>query len=137
MRTFKIKASISGKNGPVSIVPPDPGSSACVAVQLGVDGTSGDRYSVQFGPESNKITNKDGTLFKVTKPVNQVVCPSGPTTTTTSTSSTTTTTAHHHDVHDSDDDVVHVDDHDVHHDNDVLHDELQGNVPCSQVLTMF
>jgi hypothetical protein len=90
--TFKIKASISGKNGPVAIVPPNPGTSACVAVQLGVDGTAGDRYSVQFGPESNKITNKDGTLFKVTKPVNEGVCPSGPTTTTTSTSTTTTTT---------------------------------------------
>jgi hypothetical protein len=85
--TFKIKASISGKNGPVSIVPPNLGTSACVAVQLGVDGTSGDRYSVEFGPDS-KIANKDGTLFKATKPLNEGVCPSGPTTTTTSTTTT-------------------------------------------------
>jgi hypothetical protein len=89
--TFRIKASISGKNGPVTIAPPAPGTSACVAVQLGGDGTSGDRYSVQFGPEG-KLTNKDATLFKATKPRTEGVCPSGPTTTTTSTSSTTTTT---------------------------------------------
>src|SRR4029453_9122416 len=59
---FSIKVSVSGKNGTVSILPPDPGTSACVAIQLG----TGDRYSVQFGPES-KITNKDGELFKATK----------------------------------------------------------------------
>jgi hypothetical protein len=89
---FRIKASITGKNGPVSIVPPDPGTSACVAVQLGVNGTSGDRYSVQFGSES-RITNKDATLFRATKPRNEGECPSGvATTTTTSTTSTTSTT---------------------------------------------
>jgi hypothetical protein len=88
--TFSIKASVSGKNGPpVSILPPNPGTDACLAVQLGVDG-SGDRYSVQFGPES-EITNKGDTLFKATKPLNEGVCPSGPTTTTSS--STTSTTA--------------------------------------------
>jgi len=90
--TFSIKVSVSGKNGPISILPPDPGTSACLSIQLGVDGTSGDRYSVEFGPDS-KITNKDATLFKATKPVTEGVCPSGPTTTTTSTSSTTTTAA--------------------------------------------
>jgi hypothetical protein len=89
--TFRIKATISSKNGPVSIVPPDPGTSACVAVRLGVNGTSGDRYSAQFGPEC-ELTNKDATLFRATKPRNEGECPSGVTTTTTSTSSTTTTT---------------------------------------------
>src|SRR5215468_9483151 len=54
--TFSIKVSVSGKNGPISILPPDPGTSACLSIQLGVDGTSGDRYSVEFGPDS-KITN--------------------------------------------------------------------------------
>jgi len=85
--TFSIKVSVTGKNGAVSILPPDPGTSACVAIQLG----AGDRYSVQFGPES-KITNKDGTAFKANKPVNEGVCPSGSTTTTTSPSTTTTST---------------------------------------------
>jgi hypothetical protein len=93
---FSIKASVSGKNGPVSILPPNPGTDACVALQLGVDG-SGDRYSMQFGPES-KITNKGDTSFKATKPVNEGVCPGGPPPTTTSSttptsSSSTTTTA--------------------------------------------
>jgi hypothetical protein len=89
--TFKIKATISSKNGPVSIAPPDPGTNACVAVRLGVNGTSGDRYSAQFGSES-ELTNKDGTLFKATKPVNEGVCPSGTTTTTSASTTTTTTT---------------------------------------------
>src|SRR5262249_506866 len=82
---FSIKVSVTGKNGAVSILPPDPGTSACVAIRLG----TGDRYSVQFGPDS-KISNKDGTSFKATKPVNQGDCPSGSTTTTTSPSTTTT-----------------------------------------------
>jgi hypothetical protein len=88
--TFSIKVSVSGKNGPVSILPPNPGTDACLAVQLG----GGDRYSVQFGPES-KITNKGDTLFKATKPLNEGVCPSGSTTTmsTSTTAPTTTTTS--------------------------------------------
>ncbi len=90
--SFSIKASLSGKNGPIAIVPPNPGTDACLALQLGVDGTSGDRYSVQFGPES-KITNKGDVLFKATKPVNEGVCPGGPPTTTTTAPPTTTTTA--------------------------------------------
>jgi hypothetical protein len=94
---FTIKASIAGKNGPVSIVPPDPGTDACFALQLGVDRTSGDRYDVLFGPGS-KLTNNDGKLFKAMKPPAEGVCPFGPTTTTTTlptttTSSTSTTTA--------------------------------------------
>jgi hypothetical protein len=88
---FTIKASVSGKNGPVSILPPNPGTDACVAIQLGVNG-SGDRYSVQFGPES-KITNKGDTSFKATKPVNEGICPGGPPTTTSTTLVTTTTTS--------------------------------------------
>src|SRR5262245_58321604 len=64
--TFTIKVSVTGKNGAVLILPPDPGTSACVAIKLG----TGDRYSVQFGPDS-KVSNKDGTSFKATKPMNQ------------------------------------------------------------------
>ncbi len=90
--SFSIKVSLTGKNGPITIAPPNPGTSACFAVQLGIDGTSGDRYSVQFGPES-KIINKGDTLFKATKPVNEGVCPGGsPPTTTTTTSTTVPTT---------------------------------------------
>ena len=39
--SFVMKLSLSGKNGPLAIVPPNPGTDACVALQLGVDGTSG------------------------------------------------------------------------------------------------
>jgi len=88
--SFSIKVSLTGKNGPVSIVPPNPGSDACLAIQLGSVGTSGDRYSVQFGPES-KIANKDDVLFKATRPVNEGVCPTSATTTTSTTSTTTIT----------------------------------------------
>jgi hypothetical protein len=93
---FSIKVSLTGKNGPISIVPPNPGTDACIALQIG----SIARYSVQFGPEPNgKITNEGDMLFKVTKPVTEGVCPgegatttTAPTTTTTSTTASTTTT---------------------------------------------
>src|SRR5262249_51938270 len=60
---FSIKVSLTGKNGTILIVPPNPGTAACLALQLG----SGDRYNVNFGPGS-KITNKGTALFKATKP---------------------------------------------------------------------
>src|SRR5262249_61686789 len=87
--TFTIRVALTGKNGPVSIVPPDPGTDACFALQLGVDGTSGDRYDVPFGTGS-KFMNKDGTLFKAMRPPAEGVCPFGPTTTTTTAPPTTT-----------------------------------------------
>ena len=87
---FTVSASITGKNGPVTIVPPDPGTDACFALQLGVDGISGDRYDVLFGPGS-KFMNKDATLFKAMKPPAEGVCPFGPPTTTTTAPTTTST----------------------------------------------
>ncbi len=99
---FTFKVTIRGKNGPLNVVPPNPGTSGCVALKLGIAG-AGDRYSIQFGPES-QITNKGNTFFKAKKPQVEGVCPGGgpttstttttmATTTTTSTSSTTSTTA--------------------------------------------
>ena len=92
--SFTIKMSISGKNGTVTITPPNPGTSACFALDLGIDPlAAGDRYNVLFGPEST-ITNKDGTLFKASKPELEGLCPPvGPTTTTSSSTSTTTTSS--------------------------------------------
>jgi len=91
---FTIKMMVTGKNGIVTIVPPNPGVSGCFALDLGIDPlASGDRYSVFFGPES-KITNKDGTLFKASKPAAEAVCPPvGPTTTTSTSTPTTSTTS--------------------------------------------
>ena len=93
--TFAIKAKIFVKNGPVNIVPPNPGTSGCVALKLGIAAGAGDRYSMQFGPDS-QISNSGDRLFRARKPSLEGVCPGGgPTTTTsttTSTSSSTTTT---------------------------------------------
>ena len=85
--TFLIKVSLTGKNGTILIVPPNPGTSACVL--LGLNG--GDTYSIQYASPAKKITNK-ATLFKVTKPVNEGSCV-GVTTTTTSTTTTSSSTS--------------------------------------------
>jgi len=85
--SFVMKVALSGKNGTLAIVPPNPGTDACVALQLGVD-ASGDRYSIQFGPDS-KITNDGDLLFKAKRPLAEGVCATITTTTTTSPSSTT------------------------------------------------
>src|SRR5262245_16371161 len=89
---FSIKAKISGKNGNVDVVPPNPGTSGCMALTLSnASVTPGDRYSVQFGPDS-QIKNKADKLFSAKKPTLEGTCPTGPSTTTTTTIATTTTT---------------------------------------------
>jgi hypothetical protein len=92
--TFTIKMLITGKNGTVNVVPPNPGTDGCFALDLGIDPlAAGDRYSVFFGPES-KITNKGDTLFKASKPTLEAICPPvGPTPTTSTSTSTTMTTS--------------------------------------------
>jgi hypothetical protein len=95
--TFTIKAIANGSNGPVNVVPPNPGVSGCMALALG----GGDTYHVLFGPGS-QIRNKGPNLFQAKRPPNEGLCPIVTTTTTiattttivttTSTSSTTTTT---------------------------------------------
>ena len=93
---FSIKVKLTGKNGTINVVPPNPGASGCMALKLGIGAAAGDRYSVQFGNES-KLKNVDAKLFSAKKPVNEGVCPtvvttSTTTTTTNATSSTTSTT---------------------------------------------
>jgi hypothetical protein len=88
---FAIKAKISARNGPVVVVPPNPGTSACVALQIGSSQVFGDRYSIQFDATST-LKNKDGKIFKAKKPSTQGICPGAiPTTTTTSTTTTPST----------------------------------------------
>jgi hypothetical protein len=90
---FSIKAKITGKNGTVDVVPPNPGTSGCVALKIGEGNTAtGDRYSISFGPDSN-IKNTGSKLFKAKKPSIQAVCPGGGSTTTTTTSPSTTSTS--------------------------------------------
>jgi len=86
---FSIKAKIAAKHGTVNVVPPNPGVSGCLALDLGISPAAvGDRYSVQFGPDS-QITNKGDQLFKAKKPSLEGICPATTPTTTSSTTSTT------------------------------------------------
>jgi hypothetical protein len=86
---FSIKTVLTGKNGLILVVPPNPGTGGCML--LGING--GDTYSVSFGLGSGaQITNKGSLLFKAKKPTNQGSCIATPTTTTSTTTSSTTTT---------------------------------------------
>lgn len=87
---FSVKAQVSGKNGTVNIVPPNPGTQGCVSLKLGVGNTStGDRYHMKYGPDGI-VKNSGSKLFKVKKPLTEGLCPNGPPPTTTTTTTTTT-----------------------------------------------
>src|SRR5262249_39086848 len=49
---FSIKVKLTGKNGTINVIPPNTGTSGCMALKLGTSAAAGDRYSVQFGVES-------------------------------------------------------------------------------------
>jgi hypothetical protein len=90
---FTVKAVITGKNGTISVLPPNPGTDSCCRLDL----TGGDTYSVAFLPGNGQVTNKANTLYKHKKPTLEGICVTTTTTTTllattTTTSSTTTTT---------------------------------------------
>lgn len=53
--TFQIKVVALGKNGPITLAPPNPGASACMRLDLG----SGDRYSVVMPPALNSTVSKN------------------------------------------------------------------------------
>jgi len=82
--TAQVHVAIDAKYGPVSVVPPGPGTDGCVRLALG----AGDAYSVRFA--TGRVTNRGSVLFKVTRPTSEGLC--APLVTTTTTSSTTTTT---------------------------------------------
>jgi hypothetical protein len=88
---FLIKAVANGNSGPVTVLPPNPGTDGCFA--LGIVG--GDTYHVLFDAGS-KIRNKGANLFQAKRPPTEGLCSSGSTTTSstvvTTTTSTTTTT---------------------------------------------
>lgn len=85
---FLIKATLTGRNGAVNVLPPNPGTSGYITLELGQ--VLGERYCVQYGPES-QIKNNGTKLFRAKKPLNQG-CPGAVSTTTTTPTSTTTTT---------------------------------------------
>lgn len=88
--TFQVGATLAGKLGLITVLPPDPGTDACVVLEL----TGGDAYSLFFGGDA-RIDNKGATLFKVSKPAAEGSCippPPDTTTTTTTLEEPTTTT---------------------------------------------
>ena len=68
---FLINVLAVGKNGLISLLPPDPGTGGCFALRI----KGGDRYSVEFG-ETSELKNRSK-LFQAKKPGAEGVCPSG------------------------------------------------------------
>lgn len=66
---FQIKVLVSGKLGPVSLVPPTPGFDACALLQIN---GGGDSYSVNFA--TGTPINKAPKLFKLSKPTEEGTC---------------------------------------------------------------
>lgn len=88
--TFQLVATLAGKLGAITVLPPDPGTDACVVFEIG----GGDAYSVLFGADA-RIDNKGATIFKASKPTLEGSCippPPETTTTTTTLEEPTTTT---------------------------------------------
>src|SRR5262245_3562931 len=96
LRRFIIQAAAVGNATTLDVAPPNPGTDAFMTLKLGLAPDAGDRYCVQYGPES-KIVNIGDLLFSASNPKVKGCPPTGPTTTTlsttTSTSSTTTSTS--------------------------------------------
>jgi hypothetical protein len=86
--TFAIKAKAVGKNGLITVVPPNPGTGGCVRLAI----VNGDTYHALFGAGS-QIRRNDARVFVVKKPTTQGFCPASGTTTTTTTATATSTTA--------------------------------------------
>jgi hypothetical protein len=90
--SFVVAVQLRGANGPINVVPPNPGTSGCVALRFGTTPGFGDRYDMAFGAES-RITNAGPALFRARKPTHEGLCPgAGPTTTTATVFPTTSTT---------------------------------------------
>jgi predicted acyl esterase len=90
---FQVKALVLGKGGPVTVVPPDPGSDGGFILTL----TGGDRYCVGFGGAAGGVSVKnDSRQWSVKRPTAEA-CPgtaaATTTTTTTAPGGTTTTSA--------------------------------------------
>jgi len=85
---FVLKAVLLGKGGPITVLPPNPGTEAFVTLDL----SGGDRYCMQYGGAvGGLIKNVGNKLFKVTKVPAEGGCPIPPSTTSTSTTTTIST----------------------------------------------
>src|SRR5262245_42481233 len=73
--SFSVDVSAGGKKGgQLPVLPPNPGTDGCVALKLGLSADAGDRYSLQFGPEST-IKNSGSSLFSAKNPSAEGICP--------------------------------------------------------------
>jgi len=70
---FSVRIKIAGQAGPVDVLPPNPGTDGCAALRLGLAPHAGDRYSLQFGPESKIKTSQK--LFTAEAPTAEGICP--------------------------------------------------------------
>jgi hypothetical protein len=85
---FSIRAVVSGKLGPIAVVPPNPGTNGCMLLRL----NGGDGYSVAFLAGDGTVINDGAVLYKHKKVTLEGSCATGPTTTTTTTTTTSSTT---------------------------------------------
>jgi hypothetical protein len=86
--TFELKIVGKGRLGPISLLPPNPGATACVRFDIG----GGDSYHVLLPPEpSATIGRNDDRTFNMRGAVIRGLCPTLPTTTSTTSSTTTST----------------------------------------------
>ncbi len=65
---FRIDAAVDGRRGPVSLVPPSPGTDGCAVLTIG----KGDAYSIKFA--SGRVQNHHRAFFGVTQPTDQGSC---------------------------------------------------------------
>jgi hypothetical protein len=86
--TFELKIVGKGRLGPIGLLPPNPGATACVRFDIG----GGDSYHVLLPPEpSATIGRNDERTFVMRDAVVRGLCPTLPTTTSTTSSTTTST----------------------------------------------
>src|SRR5262249_11037671 len=67
------KIAVASAGSDLRVLPPDPGTDGCAAVKLGMTAGAGDRYSLQFGPES-VIKNSGDSFFRARNPTEEGVC---------------------------------------------------------------
>src|SRR5262245_24471244 len=60
---FSIKAKVTGANGTINVLPPNPGTDGFLTLTI----TGGDRYCVKYGADG-KVTNTSNKAFKVRRP---------------------------------------------------------------------
>jgi hypothetical protein len=88
--TLQIKVVALAKHSPIALVPPNPGTSACMLFEIG----GGDRYHVLLPPApASRITKNDAKTFQIKNALNEGLCPETVTTTTSTTSTSTSTSS--------------------------------------------